>query len=178
MANEKAPAETPTVDAAPATPKKSATRFVTPILALVAALAIGGIAGVVIGQNTAQASAPGFNRGQFPGAGDRDDAAGGFPGGGRGDVTSGTVTSIDGSTITVTLQDGSTVTVTTTADTTVTKTTDATVADLAAGEDVVIAGTKDDSGTVTATSITQGARFPGGIGGFAGGTPPTQGDDD
>jgi hypothetical protein len=175
MTTEQAPTETTPAAAAPAsTPaKKSAARFITPALALIAALGVGGVAGVAIGQNTAASSAPaGFTPGQFPGAGDGDDA-GDFPGGGRGDVTSGTVTSVDGDTITVTLADGSTVTVTTSADTTVTKTSDATVADLVAGEEIVVSGTKDDAGNVTATSITQGAGFPGGFGG----TPPTQGGD-
>jgi hypothetical protein len=174
---EKAPTETTPAAAAPvaaSTPaKKSAARFITPALALIAALGVGGVAGVAIGQSTASSSLPaGVTPGQFPGAGDGDDASG-FPGGGRGDVTSGTVTSVDGDTITVTLADGSTVTVTTSADTTVTKTSDATVADLVAGEEIVVSGTKDDAGNVTATSITQGAGFPGGLGG----TPPTQAGD-
>jgi hypothetical protein len=184
MATEQAPTETTTVDAAPAVPKKSATRFITPILALVAALAVGGITGVLIGQNTAQSSAPaGFTPGQFPGGGAGGN--GGGPGGGNGgapggfgDVTSGTVTSVDGTTVTITLQDGSTVTISTTADTTVTKTVDATVSDLAAGEEIIVTGTKDASGNVTATSIMQGSGLRGGLGFPGAGTPPTQGDDD
>jgi ABC-type Fe3+-hydroxamate transport system substrate-binding protein len=172
MTTEQAPTET--TPAAASTPaKKSAPRFITPALALIAALGVGGVAGVAIGQSTASSSLPaGFTQGQFPEAGDGDDA-GGFPGGGRGDVTSGTVTSVDGDTITVTLADGSTVTVTTSADTTVTTTTEATVADLAAGEEIVVSGTKDDAGNVTATSIAQGAGFSGALGG----TPPTQAGD-
>jgi ABC-type Fe3+-hydroxamate transport system substrate-binding protein len=178
MAAEQAPTETTTVDAAPAVPKKSASRFITPILALAAALAIGGIAGVAIGQSTAQSAAPaGFGQGQFPGGANIGDD-GGLPGGGRGDFTSGTVTSVDGDVVTITLQDGSTVTISTTADTTVTKTVDATVSDLAAGEEIVVTGTKDASGNVTATSITQGSGVRGGLGFPGAGTPPTQGDDD
>jgi hypothetical protein len=180
MATEKAPVEETTMDAAPAAPKKSATRFITPALALVAALAVGGIIGVVIGQNTAQSAAPaGFRQGQFPGGANAGDGSGsGLPGGGRGNLTSGTVTSVDGDVVTISLQDGSTVTVTTTADTTVTKTVDATVGDLTAGEEVVVSGTKDDSGNVTATSISQGAGLRGGFGFPGAGTVPTQGDDD
>jgi hypothetical protein len=160
MATEQAPVEnSPTPDST--TKKAGAVRFVTPILALVAALAVGGISGVAIGQSTATASTQlpaGFDQGQRP------DGAGA----GLGDLTMGTIASIDGNTITVTLADGTTTTITTTTDTTVTTTADGTVSDLAAGDTVTVAGSAGSDGTVAATSISEGTM------GFGGGTPPTQ----
>ncbi|GAB2464423.1 hypothetical protein HD599_000018 [Conyzicola lurida] len=155
-----------------AAPKKKATRFVTPILAIVAAVGIGVIGGVLIGQNTASSSqaAGGFSGGERP-----DGAAGTTgeapTGGGMGGFTSGTVTAVDGSTVTLELTDGSTVTVTTTDDTTVTTTEESTVDALAEGDSLTVVGEADDDGNVTATSISEGAiGFGGGMGG---GTPPT-----
>jgi hypothetical protein len=84
-----------------------------------------------------------------------------------GGFTSGTVVSVDGSTITLELDDGTSVTVSTADDTTVTQTTDATVSDLAAGDEITVVGDADDDGNVTATSISEGGR------GFGGGTPPS-----
>ena len=152
--------------------KKSAARFVTPVLVIVAALGIGVVGGVLIGQNTASTS-------QAGGMGTRPDGAtgdaptgtdgGGFGGGG---FTSGTVTAIDGDTVTLETTDGSTVTVTTTDDTTVTTTTDASVSDLAEGDSLTVVGEADDDGNVaSATSISEGATGFGG--GMGGGTPPT-----
>ena len=150
-----------------AAPKKKLSRFITPTLVLIAVLAVGVVGGVVIGQNTASAAGPGgIAQGQFPGG----DAAGGTAPTGMGDFTSGTIVSVEGSTVVLELEDGSQVTVNTATDTTVTKTTDATVSDLAAGEEVTVIGAADDDGTVTATSISQGARGFGG-----GGTRPTTG---
>jgi hypothetical protein len=141
-------------------PKKKATRFITPVLALVAVLAIGLIGGVLIGKSTATAALPsGFNPASLPG--------GAPSGGGFGDITNGTIVSVDGSTITLELEDGSSVTVSTADDTTVTQTTDASVSDLAAGDEITVVGEADDDGNVTATNISEGAR------GFGGGMPPT-----
>jgi hypothetical protein len=147
------------------TPKKKATRFITPALALVAAIGVGVVVGVVVGQNTATSAAPtGFNQGQLP-----DGAQGGtFPGGG---FTAGTITGIDGDTVTIELQDGSTVTVTATDDTTVTTTTESSVSDLAEGDTITVSGDTDDDGNVaSATSIREGEAM-GGFGG-ANGVPP------
>ena len=149
--------------------KKSAARFVTPVLVIVAALGIGVVGGVLIGQNTASTS-------QAAGMGNRPDGAtgdaptgtdgGGFGGGG---FTSGTVTAIDGDTVTLELDDGTTVTITTTDDTTVTTTDEASVSDLAEGDSLTVMGEADDDGNVAATSITEGAT---GIGGGMGGGAP------
>ena len=141
-------------------PKKKATRFITPVLALIAVLAIGLIGGVLIGKSTATTALPsGFNPGSLP--------DGAPSGGGFGDFTSGTIVSVDGSTITLELEDGSSVTISTADDTTVTQTTDASVSDLTAGDEITVVGEADDDGNVTATSISEGAR------GFGGGAPPT-----
>jgi hypothetical protein len=160
MATEKAPTATPSESTQPAK-KPGVGRFVTPILALVAALAVGGISGVAIGQSTATASTQlpaGFDQGQ------RTDGAGA----GLGDLTMGTIASIDGDTITVTLSDGTTTTITTSADTAVTTTTDGSVSDIVAGDTVTVAGATGADGAVAATSISEGTT------GFGGGTPPTQ----
>ena len=159
-----------TADAAPA-PTKKATRFITPVLALVAALGIGLFGGVLIGQNTAGSSA---QAGGF--GGERPDGAtgggtGDAPTGGMGGFTSGTVTGIEGDVVTLELEDGSTVTITATDDTTVTTTDDATVSDLAEGDSLTVMGEADADGNVAATSITEGASGFGG--GMGGGTPPS-----
>jgi hypothetical protein len=154
----------------PAPRRRSAARLITPALALVAAIGIGVVGGVVIGQNTASASDARGSGAQ----GAFGDAAGDAPaGGGMGGLTAGTVTAVDGSTVTLELDDGSTVTVTTTDDTTVTTSDEATVADLAEGDTLTVVGEADDDGTVEATAITEGAT---GMGGMR--TPPASGTSD
>jgi hypothetical protein len=147
----------------PTARKKGASRIVTPILAGVAAVAIGLFGGILIGHNSASTSTQSAGtRGGFGGEG-------GAPGaGGAGGFTAGTISSIDGDKITLKLTDGSTVTVTTGSSTTVTKTADGTVSDLATGDTIAVRGTKDASGNVSATSVSEGAL----TGGF-GGTPPS-----
>ena len=162
------PLTTDSADATPA-PAKKATRFITPVLALVAALGIGLFGGVLIGQNTAGSTqAAGFGGERPDGA--TGGAAGGT-GGGMGGLTSGTVTAVDGDVVTLELEDGTTVTITASADTTVTTTDEATVADLAEGDSLTVMGEADADGNVAATSITEGASGFGG--GMGGGTPPS-----
>jgi len=162
------PLTTNPADATP-TPAKKATRFITPVLALVAALGIGLFGGVLIGQNTAGSTqAAGFGGERPDGA--TGGAAGGT-GGGMGGLTSGTVTAVDGDVVTLELEDGTTVTITASADTTVTTTDEATVADLAEGDSLTVMGEADADGNVAATSITEGASGFGG--GMGGGTPPS-----
>lgn len=146
------------------TPKRSITRFITPVLALVAALGVGIFGGVLIGQNTASAAAPSADA---PAGFTPPEGMEGAPTGGFGDFTSGEITAIDGDVVTLTLDDGSTVTVTASSDTTYTVT--GSLTDLAVGDTVTAAGEADDDGNVTATSISEGTGF----GGFGGGTPPT-----
>jgi hypothetical protein len=158
-------------DTTPTPNKKSAARFVTPVLVIVAALGIGVVGGVLVGQNTASTSQA-AGMGSRPDGATGDAPAGGFGGGagaGAG-FTSGTVTAVDGDTVTLELDDGSTVTVTTTDDTTVTTTDEASVSDLAEGDSLTVVGDADDDGNVAATSISEGAA---GFGGMGGATPPT-----
>ena len=144
--------------------KRSATRFITPVLALVAALGVGIFGGVLIGQNTASAAAPSADA---PAGFTPPEGMEGAPAGGFGNFTSGEITAIDGDVVTLTLDDGTTVTVAASSDTTYTVTGE--LSDLAVGDTVTASGETDDDGNVTATSISEGSGF----GGFGGGMPPT-----
>jgi len=166
------PEGSPSNSAAPN--KKKASRFVTPILALVAVLAVGVFGGILIGQNTASSSAASGRTGGFPGGGTGTTQEGGFgggQGGAGGNFTTGTVSANADGTLTITTTDGSTVKVTTGDDTTVT--TEGTVDDLTEGETVTVIGTTDDDGNVTATRISEGETTGGFGGGAPGGTAPT-----
>lgn len=77
--------------------------------------------------------------------------AGGF-GGGFGGGTFGQLKSVNGNTLTVTTQNGD-VTVNLTANTQIEKTTTGTPADLQAGQQLVVRGQRDSSGTVTAETV-------------------------
>jgi hypothetical protein len=114
--------------------------------------------------------------GGFPGGGQRGNGGGSAPPGGATNFSfaTGTVKSVNGSTIVVSSSTGSSSTITTSSSTTVTNVTPATVSDLSVGEQVVVSGTTNN-GVVSATSIREGARGGfGGRNGFGpGGTPPT-----
>jgi hypothetical protein len=151
-------------------------RWITPTLAIVAALAIGIAGGVLIGRSGASANQGNFARGQFTsgqGAGIGQQDGGGFAGGG---FTSGTIVSIDGTTITVKASDGTQKTVTTSDTTKVTKTSKSSVSALKAGQTITVIGATGSDGSVTATTISEGAAglrggfARGGAGGTA--TPP------
>ncbi|MCU1414233.1 MAG: hypothetical protein JWN80_1573 [Microbacteriaceae bacterium] len=196
-----APAEEPTTPAAagpvPAAtpPARKAPAWLTPVLAVVAALVIGLFGGILIGHATAPASTNagfrtgtggaggtgGFGNRTFGGGaegggtgtggtgtgGTGQGGAGGFAGGG---VTAGTIVSVNGDTIVVKEANGTQATVNTSGSTTVTKTSKSTVDSLKAGETITVIGQTDSSGNVSATSISEGAaigRF-GGRGGAAG----------
>ena len=176
-------ASAPTPAAAPA-PKRS-TRWITPTLAIVAALAVGVVGGVFIGRSgAAQAGPAGFTRGQFANGqfgggqqgggarGGQQGTGGGFAGGG---FTSGTIVSVDGTTIKIKAQDGSEKTVTTSGDTKVTKTEASSVSELKKGETITVIGQAGSDGSVTATTISEGAGLRGGFGGRpgSGATPPS-----
>ncbi|MET4781101.1 DUF5666 domain-containing protein [Glaciihabitans sp. UYNi722] len=153
---------------APTTPIKKAgrKRWITPLLGVVAALAIGLFGGILIGHNTASANQAGGPAGFRGGA-----AGGGTAQAARANFTSGTIESIEGDSITLKLTDGSTLKVTTGSDTAVSKTEKSTVDDLAKGDRVAVVGKADANGDVAATSVSEGAT----VGGFGGGgrTPPT-----
>jgi len=165
------PAPTPT----PAPRRK--LRWITPTLAIVAALAIGIAGGVLIGRSGASANRGDFARGQFgsgqfgSGQGGGQQGGGGFAGGG---FTSGTIVSIDGTTITVKTADGTQKTITTSSDTKVTKTSASSVDALEKGETITVIGQAGSDGDVAATTISEGAAgLRGGFGrGGANATPP------
>jgi hypothetical protein len=143
------------------TSNKSVARWLTPALVLVATLGLGVLGGVLIGQNTgddARASGgPGFGGSDSSASAPGDRMA--------GDLTTGTVVSVDGDVVTLTTSDGSTVSVTATDDTTVSTTEDATVGELAEGDTLAVVGEADEDGDVEATSIAEGETgFAGGMG--------------
>ncbi|MCU1580809.1 MAG: hypothetical protein JWO01_197 [Microbacteriaceae bacterium] len=155
-------------------PKKSGIRrWLTPALALVAAIAIGLTGGVLIGRNTASASQAGAARAGFGGAGGFPGAAGasGAPGaggaGGGGGFTAGTIVSVSNGQLVIKAADGTQKTVTTDSSTKVSKTSASDVSALKAGQTVTVIGATGSDGTVTATSISEGAGA--GRGGFGGG---------
>jgi hypothetical protein len=178
MTNE-TPAGTPETNPIAPAPvkKKGASRIITPVLALVAAVVIGLFAGVLIGHNTASASTPtagaGFGQGQgfanreggagAGGTGTGTGAGGGFAGGAAGGFTAGTIVSVNGDKIVVKETDGTQVTIDTSSSTKVTKTTTSSVSSLKAGQTITVVGAKNGSGDVAATTISEGA---GSFGGF------------
>ncbi|MEO6472789.1 MAG: DUF5666 domain-containing protein [Aeromicrobium sp.] len=142
---------------------------------------VGGYAiNAVAGEDTRQHRSPfGYERGNAPHPGDgRHPGEGRFPGGGQGpadrpgpnlagNATIGTVSSVDGNTITLKTVNGDTVKITASSGTKVTINKTGKVSDLSDGDTVVVQGTKDNDGNVTAKSIDEG-----GFGGFRGGQPP------
>jgi len=148
-------------------------------LIVVAILAVGGAAfwgGMKVGQNQVLKNPTAFFRtvrgqgGFAPGEGGTGRQ---FQGGATvagGNVT-GTVESIDGTTIKVTTQNA-TVVVQTTDTTLIQKTATVKVSDLQVGEEVVVSGTQNSDGSYTARSIRSGMTAP--VGGPApSGTPAT-----
>lgn len=168
---------------APPASQSGVRRWLTPVLALLAVAVIALFGGILIGQHTAgpdqtvgfnrpggqQQNGQGFQGSQGQQGGQRGNGTQGGQGqqggqqgnatrpGALGGLTAGTIQSIDGTTITVKLLDGSTVTVKTTDSTKVTKTAKSSVSDLTSGETVTVRGVKDGSGSVSATSISEGA---------------------
>jgi hypothetical protein len=147
-------------------------RWITPTLAIVAALAVGIAGGVLIGRSSASASQGGFARGQLgsgqfgsgqfgSGQGSGQQNGGSFAGGG---FTSGTIVSIDGTTITVKASDGTQKTITTSDSTRVTKTTASSVGALKKGETITVIGQAGTGGSVAAATIAEGDGLRGGFG--------------
>jgi hypothetical protein len=178
----------PTPVVAQVAPARKVPSWLTPVLAIVAALVIGLFGGILIGKGTAPSTQrAGFSQGAGAGQGfgqggggtggfrpnggqaggqtgtqggsGTQGGAGGTGGvaGGFGNFTAGTIQSMDGSTITIKEQDGTVVKVTTSGTTTVTTTTKSSVSKLKSGQTVVVRGAKDSSGSVAATSISEGA---------------------
>ena len=91
----------------------------------------------------------------MPGATDGAAGTGGFAG--PAGLTAGTVTLVDGSKLYVTTSDGAVVIVTVPDSATVTAQQVISLAELSAGDTVVVRGQTGDDGTVTATSVAEGA---------------------
>jgi hypothetical protein len=95
--------------------------------------------------------------------------------GGRngGNLVAGTIFSADESGITVKTSDGSTKIILVSGSTSISLTTAGSTSDLKTGANVVVSGTSNTDGTVTATNIRLGDTL--GLGGAPGGTPPSGG---
>lgn len=148
----------------------------TLVLVAVVVASAGFIGGIVVGKHYGSSGSRGSASafGGFPGG-----ASGGFPGGasapssgtgqgfpsgglgnsggglGGGNATVGTIKLIDGSTVYVQTSAGDTVQVSTSKGTKVTASSTVPVKDLKPGETVIVEGSKNSSGGVTATSISQ-----------------------
>ncbi|MEV4258472.1 hypothetical protein AB0J52_35400 [Spirillospora sp. NPDC049652] len=101
----------------------------------------------------------GFRNGGSPGGGGAP--GGGAPGGGG--MTAGTVTKVVGDTLYLKTSDGRTVTVKTNGSTRIQITRTGTVKDLKNGTMLIVRGTSGSDGSMTATSVNEGAGF-GGLG--------------
>lgn len=152
------PTPDPTLEAAlenarPSTPTTGGPAKATLILGGAILTAAGFLGGYLVnGDDSADAAGRG-PRMTGPGG---SELQGGPIGGPGGDITFGTVVSVDGTTVTVKTQDGATVKVETSSDTDITVSSEGTVDDLAKGDSVVVNGAADD-GTVDAESITEGS---------------------
>ena len=152
------------------------TKVVTPltrVLLVVLIAAAGFIGGVLVERNQQPAATSTTNAAAFRGGGaNAAGGAGGNGGGaGGGGATVGTITLIDGTNVYVTTAEGDVVKVLTDPKTTVEVSKNGTLADLDPSKTVVVQGTTNPDGTVTASQITQGGfgGFPG-AGGRRGGT--------
>ena len=104
------------------------------------------------------------------GRGDGTMPSDGFGGRNGGNMVSGSIIAVDSTGITVQTNDGSTKIILVSGSTSISLTTDGSVSDLVTGKNVVVSGTTNTDGTVTATSIRLGEIL--GLGGAPGGTPP------
>jgi hypothetical protein len=152
-------------------PRLKLPRITTSLVAA-ALLCAGFIGGVLVEKHSAGSSssrggnfATAFGNGTGgtgTGATGRAGRGGAFGGTGGGTGTgsnavSGTVTVVSGNTLYVTAADGSVYTVTTNGSTAISIAQSGSISQLKAGETVVIAGSNDGKGDVTATSITAGS---------------------
>lgn len=132
------------------------------VVVVVAAVGVGCFFG---GRATAGSGAPTVEQAmqvlqnQF-----QNGSANGFPGANgtarRGGVVSGSIIAADASSITVKTTDGSSAIVLLSSSTTVSKVSDGALADLTTGQNVIVTGTTNTDGTVTATGVQVGATLP------------------
>jgi hypothetical protein len=150
------------------------------VAVVVVAVGVGAFFG---GRETAGSGTPTVEeamkvlQGQFQQGGPGGNGAG-FPGGNGaargGNAVTGSIIASDSSSITVQTPDGSTKIVLVSSSTTVNKSSDGALSDLVAGQNVLVTGTTNTDGSVTATRIqvgslpTAGGPLPG-----AGGPPPS-----
>lgn len=156
----------------------------TVILVVVVVASAGFIGGIVVGKHYGSSgsgsltsrfgafAAAGANASASSGTGSRTGlggSGGGFGGAGGfagGNATVGTIKLIDGSTVYVQTSTGDIVQVSTSAGTKVTASSTVPVKDLQPGEAVIVEGSKNSSGGVSATSISQASAGAGaGLGG-------------
>lgn len=156
------PTPDPTLEAAlekarPSEPEGQGPAKATLVLGGAVLAAAGFLGGYLVngGGDDAAAAGPRFN-GSGP---TRIEGPGGVNGD-PGNITFGTVVSVDGTTVTVKTQDGKTVKVETSSDTDITVTDKGTVDDLSKGDTVVVNG-ETDGDKVDAESITEGAMRVG-----------------
>ena len=137
----------------------------TMILVGVVGAAVLFAGGLLVGHTTGSATTAqtGTGTNGFPGAAGGYGAAAGT--GRPGGFTSGTIASIDGSTLTVTASDGTSVKVTTSSGTTVSTSATADVSALAVGDTVTVVGQTAADSSVTAQAITEGSTGFGAPGG-------------
>jgi hypothetical protein len=88
-----------------------------------------------------------------------------------GNMVAGSIIAADETSITVKTSDGSTKIILVSGSTSISLTTEGSVSDLATGEPVVVSGTTNTDGTVTATNIRLGDTL--GLAGAPGGIPPS-----
>jgi hypothetical protein len=163
-------------------PRRPRRRRLTPVSGALAAIALvagGFVAGVQVqkGQDDdGTGGAGGRNGGAFAarlggGAQGQPGAGGPAAAGGASGATVGTVANVKGTTLYVTGADGTTVKVRTNGNSKVTRNADSSVGAVHPGDSVVIQGTRNRSGSVTATSIAataKGLSAFGGLGALAG----------
>ncbi len=120
-------------------------------IGLLVVLVVGGsfFAGTLVGESRAR---QGLFQGRFGGQGGQFQRQGQPPGGRPGGGIMGTIKSAQGDTLVLTTSQGDTQVQTTNA-TVVEKYTTASVGDLKVGERVVVSGTQNDDGSLTAQSI-------------------------
>ena len=143
--------------------RPSLTMILVGVVGAAVLFAGGLLVGHTTGSSATAQTGPGANG--LPGGAGGYGAAAGGTGGGPGGFTSGTIASIDGSTLTVTASDGTSVKVTTSSGTTVSKSAAADVSALAVGDTVTVVGQTAADSSVTAQAITEGSTGFGAPGG-------------
>jgi hypothetical protein len=144
------------------------------VVVVVIAVGVGAFFGgrATGGPSTQAASANGQANGQpgqMPTDGSLPSGTRDGSGSSRGDMISGSIIAADDSSITIKTSDGSSKIVLISDSTSISKTEDASKSDLITGEEVMVTGTSNEDGSVTATRVSLGASIP------SGGTPPSDG---